>query len=142
MNKSRHILFISSWYPNRNNQTHGIFNRHFAEAASLYNRISVLHICSDENISDKIELTESIETEIYTVTAYYKRVTTQTPLFSQLKKRKRILEATEKAYEQILHKNGNPDLIQLNVIVTNGLAALFLSEKHDLPLVINEGWTG
>jgi glycosyltransferase involved in cell wall biosynthesis len=37
---------------------------------------------------------------------------------------------------------GLPDLVQLNVVLPAGPAALSVCKKYGLPLVVNEGWTG
>lgn len=142
MEGRNHILFISSWYPNRNNPTHGIFNQAFAKAASLYHKVSVLHVCSDGNLSAATEAVTASEDGIVTVTMYYKKVRTGLPLFSQLQKRARLLAAFEEGYRLLTAEAGTPDLIQLNVVMPAGIGALHLSQKYDLPYVINEGWSG
>ncbi len=141
MENKKHILFISSWYPSRQDSTHGIFNRFFAEAAVLYNKVNVLHVCSDENLETDFECVESAENGITTVTVYYKKVTSEFPLFSQLIKKAKVLKAFDMGYELIL-KEGKPDLIQLNVIMPMGIGAYHLSKKHNIPYIINENWSG
>lgn len=137
-----HILFISSWYPNRNNPTHGIFNKAFAEAAALYNTISVLHVCSDEHLATDFEIVEQQQGPITTVTVYYRKVTSGIPLFSLFKKRQRVLQSFDLGFERLTNIAGQPDLIQLNVVMPSGIGLLHLSKKHKLPYVVNEGWTG
>jgi glycosyltransferase involved in cell wall biosynthesis len=140
-NPRHHILFISSWYPNRNNPTHGIFNKAFAHAASLYNKVSVLHVCSDENLNTGFEMVESAEENINTVTVYYKKVRSL-PLLAQLQKRRRLLQAFEMGYKRLVEKTGAPQLMQLNVVMPAGIGVYQLSQKYHLPYVINEGWSG
>jgi glycosyltransferase involved in cell wall biosynthesis len=142
MEKRKHILFISSWYPNRYNPTHGIFNRFFADAVALYNRVSVLHVCSDPHLKSEFELVESFEGGVHTVVVYYKKITHTTPLLSQFARRKRVLRAFDKGYALLAQKAGKPDLIQLNVIMPMGIGAYHLSKKHNIPYVVNENWSG
>ncbi|MBL7931427.1 MAG: glycosyltransferase [Bacteroidia bacterium] len=142
MKGSKHILFISSWYPNRNDPTHGIFNRHFAEAASLQHKVTVLHVTSDASLDKKFEIVEEDLAGIRTITVYYKKVKTGFPVFSQFIKRKRLITAFDKGYEILKHGSGTPDLIQLNVAMPAGLGVLHLTAKYNLPFVLNEGWTG
>ncbi|PBQ31769.1 hypothetical protein CNR22_08300 [Sphingobacteriaceae bacterium] len=142
MEKKKHILFISSWYPNRQNPTHGIFNRYFAEAAALYNEVSVVHVCSDENLKSEFECIESLEGSILTLTVYYKKVESLIPFFSKVKKKKRVLEAFDYGYQELTKRRVKPDLIQLNVIMPMGIGAYHLSKKHAIPYVINENWSG
>lgn len=142
MESKKHILFISSWYPNRQDLTHGIFNRFFADAAALYNKVSVIHVCSDETLQSDFECVETEENNILTLTVYYKKVTSLFPVWSQLKKKKRVLQAFDMAYSRLLTAAGKPDLIQLNVIMPLGIGVKHLSEKHNIPYVINENWSG
>lgn len=141
MEYKKHILFISSWYPNRNNPTHGIFNRYFAEAAALDHKVSVLHVCSDENIADT-ELEWQEKDNITTLVVYYKKIKTRLPLLAQLQKRKALLHAFDLGFEKLVEKTGMPDLVQLNVIMPAGIGAYHLSKKHHIPFIINEGWSG
>ena len=142
MENQKHILFISSWYPNRQDPTHGIFNRFFADAAALYNKVSVLHICSDEHLKTDYECVEARENNILTVTVYYKKVNSSLPFFSQLKRKNKVLKAFDLGFDMLAKKEGKPDLIQLNVIMPMGIGAYHLSEKHGIPYVINENWSG
>lgn len=142
MENKKHILFISSWYPNRLNPAHGIFNRSFAEAAALHNKVSVLHVCSDESLTKEYELVWQTEPGITTLIIYYKKVKTKLPGISHLKKRSRFIHAFEMGYKELVEKNGAFDLMQLNVILPAGIGVHHLYKKYNIPYVINEGWTG
>jgi glycosyltransferase involved in cell wall biosynthesis len=137
-----HILFISSWYPNRNNLTHGIFNKSFVQAAASFNQISVLHVCSDEHLSTPFEIVESNNENIITTYVYYKKVNSKIPVFSQLQKFYRFIKSYDLGYKRLTRKAGAPDLAQLNVVMPAGLGILFLFRKYKLPFIVNEGWTG
>lgn len=142
MSRRHHILFISSWYPNRNNTTHGLFNKVFAEAAALHNKVSVLHICSEDNLDQETELTEEKKGELYSCIVYYKKVKNKIPFLSQWTKRRRFIAAFEAGYQRLIIKEGKPDLIQLNVTMPAGIGVLHLSEKYNIPFIVNEGWSG
>ena len=142
MKNQKHILFISSWYPNRNNLTHGIFNFYLAQAASIYNKVSVIHVCSDEQLKQKFELVNTQNENIHTIIVYYQKIKSKMPVISQWQKRNRLIEAFDLGYQELLKSSEPPQLIQLNVVLPAGLGALYLSKKHHLPLVVNENWSG
>ena len=48
MNKRKHILFISSWYPTTVDAYNGDFVQRHAKAASLLNNVTVIHTIGDE----------------------------------------------------------------------------------------------
>lgn len=138
----KHILFISSWYPNRNNPLHGIFNRVFAETVAMNHQVSVLHVCSDATLKNDHEIVEYEEENIFTVIIYYKKIQNNIPILSQFLKKQKFIELYEKGYQLILNKIGKPHIIQLNVVLPAGIGAEFLSKKHHIPMVVNECWTG
>lgn len=139
---SKHILFIPSWYPNRNNLLHGIFNRVFVETIAINNHVSVLYVCSDPNLKSDYEIIESIEENIFTVIIYYKKIRSKVPFVSQFLKKQKLIKLYEIGYNLIQKKINKPNIIQLNVILPAGIGAEFLSKKHHIPLIINECWTG
>lgn len=142
MKDKNHILLIPSWYPNRNNPTHGIFNTVFAAAAALNNKLSILHVCSEANLQKDFETVISTENNITTCIVYYKKVKNKLPVISQIVKRKKMIAALESGYKKITDVAGSVDLIQLNVTMPAGVGALHLSKKYNLPYVVNEGWSG
>lgn len=142
MEHEKHILFISSWYPNRSNPTHGIFNLYFARAVSLYNKVSVIHVSSEADLRSDFETEISSENKITTIQVYYKKVQSSIPFISHLTKKKRVIKAFDLAYDHLVDKAGKPDLIQINVILPMGIGAYHLATKHHLPYVVNENWSG
>lgn len=142
MEHEKHILFISSWYPNRSNPTHGIFNLYFARAVSLYNKVTVIHVSSEADLKKDFETEISSENKITSVHVYYKKIKSSLPFISALIKKNRVLKAFDLAYDLVLTKAGKPDLIQINVILPMGIGAYHLAKKHRLPYVVNENWSG
>lgn len=47
-----------------------------------------------------------------------------------------------KAWKQLLHEWGNPDLVQMNVLDKNGLIALWLKRRYRIPYILIEHWSG
>ena len=142
MESQPHILFISSWYPNRNNPTHGIFNQHFAQAAALHHKVSVLHVCSETGLKSKIEQVNEWIGKIYIQYIYTAKISIRLPLLSQWLKTRRMLKAFDLGFEKIQKQRGIPQVIHLNVVFPAGIAVLHLHKKYNIPFVVNEGWTG
>ncbi len=142
MQANKHILFISSWYPNRTNTLHGIFNNYFAQASALNNTVSVVHVCSDENLKQEYEVCQFLDENIATVIIYYKKITSKIPIVSNLLKFRKLIKAYQIGYEIICKHISKPNLIQLNVVMPAGIGALHLAQKHNIPFIITENWTG
>ncbi len=140
--KRRKVLFISSWYPNRNAPTYGIFIRRHAEAAALHNDIASLYVCSEEGLEKDLEIVEANENGIPTVTVYYRKVSTVLPLYSSWLKMKRYMQGYRLGYERILKTFGKPELVHCNILFPAGLMALWLKQTFNIPYIVTENWTG
>lgn len=137
-----HILFITSWYPSPSNPTHGIFNRLFVSAAALHAKVSVLYVYADEHYTEGSQISSEEEENIFTVRVVYPGSVKRRSVFNKALQYWRRIRATEKGFDLIKTKVGKPDVVQLNVVLPAGPAALRLCKKFNLPLVVNEGWTG
>ncbi|QNM84264.1 glycosyltransferase family 4 protein [Polaribacter pectinis] len=132
MNKKLHILFLCGWYPSRVYPNNGDFIQRHAEAVALKHKISILHIVSDENCSDTIEITSEEINGIETHIAYIKNTSNV------------ILKLTLfwKAYFKLLKKIKPFDFVHLNEIYPFGIFALHLKWFQKKPFIISEHWTG
>ncbi len=133
----KNILFISSWYPNRNNNTHGIFNRFFAEAVSVYNNVYVIHAVSEDNCPKDFELVVSKQDLFEEVIVYFDKTKV-----NPISKIKRYKKAYQIALNYFLNKNIKFDFIHCNVALNAGIAAIEIKQQLKIPLVVNENWTG
>ncbi|MDQ3190235.1 MAG: glycosyltransferase [Bacteroidota bacterium] len=142
-NKKLKVLFISSWYPNRNNLSHGIFIKRHAEATSLLHQISVIHACADKNIKKgTFETEETLENNVLSVVVYYKKVNSLLPVISSIIKLYRYINAHFIAYKCIEKQMGKPEILHLQVIYKAGLIALIFHKLFKIPLIISEHWSG
>ena len=67
-----HILFLASWYPSRVLKSNGDFIQRHAEAVALQHKVSVIHVKSDNNLKQKIEIDDKEVNGIRTIIAYVK----------------------------------------------------------------------
>ncbi|HEU4716921.1 MAG TPA: glycosyltransferase, partial [Bacteroidia bacterium] len=140
---SLHILFLVSWYPNRNAPVLGNFIRRHAEAAALRHKISVVYACSGENVAEgKTEVQLSSAGNLTECIVYYGKVRSTTPVIAQVKKRSVYREAMKEGIRLVREKNGRADILHVHVIWPAVHAALPLLEETDIPLVISEHWSG
>lgn len=127
----RKILFISSWYPNRREQTNGNFVQRHAEAVARFHDVEVLHAIGDADLNKKFEITENVVNGIRTVIIYYKN--SRNPVKNFLNRMK--------AYRFGFKKINFPDLVHANVLHNSMLFAVYLKRKFKIPFVVSEHWT-
>lgn len=120
----KNILFISSWYPNRNAPTLGNFVERHAQTAALYNKVWLIAAFEDEK--DEVEIEEQENFKIYK--SYFVK---KLPILSYRK-------ALKKAYKLALKDAGVFHIAHLNVVYP---AATFL-QRLRIPFVVTEHFSG
>ncbi len=139
--KKLNILFLSSWYPCKNNPFRGNFVERHAVSVSKYVNVFVLHVCSDDSIKDVL-IERLNDKGIQEIKIYYPKIKSKVPFFATLKKIIKIQKLYSKAIKSCLKEGITFDLIHFNVTLPLGLIAYRLSKKLSIPYVITEHWTG
>lgn len=132
MELKKHILFLSSWFPNRTHPTLGNFVQRHAEAVALFAKVTVLYLIKDAS-SPEIELDDTFENNVRIIRVYYP----YNGFFFRTRKK-----ALKIGINHLLLSAAKPDLIQLNMIWPEGWQAVSLSRKLNIPFVISDNWTG
>lgn len=122
--KKKHIMLISSWYPSRIDPYNGDFVQRHAIAISKLNKVSVVHVEGDENIK-KWEL-ETNQTNNNLIEYIYYFPKSKLPFLNFIRK----IQGLMRGRKQI----GNIDLIHGNVVHYHFIWLLVQS----LPYIISE----
>ncbi len=132
MSKKIHILFLCGWFPSRVLPTNGDFIERHAKAVSHKHKVTILHIISDENCNQKIEIVSEKKDELNIHIAYIKK--TKNPL-------KKIL-LYRKAFLSLLKHIGDFDVVHLNKLYPFGIFTLYLKKTRKKQFIISEHFTG
>jgi L-malate glycosyltransferase len=138
-----HVLFFSSWYPNRKNPLLGIFVKRHAQAVALFHDVTLLHAVADDDMKVGEFRIEKIESNnLREVIVHFGRN-------AKLKGWRRSLNnlnLLKKHYrfgaQKVLEWYGKPDIAHLNVPWPIGLIALSICKKWNIPMGLTEHWTG
>lgn len=137
------ILFLASWYPNKEHPVSGIFVKRHALAASQYCNVAVLHVHlgSTESSIDVSEDNGILEVKVYRkLSTNPNRVIRE--ISNQAAQYLGYLCCALKGYELIDKNFGKPDLVHCNVILYSGFFALYLKLTKGIPYVITDHWAG
>lgn len=134
------ILFTSSWFPSKEDETLGNFVERHAIASSLYHHVYVLYVTSAvQNEDFQVDVSE--KNGLKTVIVYYKKSNSKlsAPLkFWRFYKGMKLgLQKLEENYN--LKKI---DVVHHNVHYEAGIIPLYLKRTRNIPYVITEHWTG
>jgi L-malate glycosyltransferase len=135
------VLFLSSWYPTRDNPTMGNFVQKHAEAVALFATVTVLHVCFSKDITKDKEIVTEEKNNLTTHIVYIKKTRVQIPFFREVLKLWKIIRAYQQAYKQ-LFRNKKPDIVHVNVLIPVGLIAYLFFKTKGVPYIITEHWTG
>lgn len=135
-NDRKHIVFLARWYPHRYDPMFGLFVQRHAEAAALYNDISVVYVHPDDNAHDKYEIvneqhcTDAIH-HVSTIRIYYKHSK------SRIINLFRFFRANKLAIKRL----PKPDIIHVHVLTRLGIIARWQKLGHGTPYIITEHWS-
>lgn len=123
----KHILLLSSWYPNRMSPFLGNFVQRQAELLSEIYKVSVLHTVADASISQS-ECKTTVTGNLTQILIYHPKGTN---FISRRKEQ-------EKALETGLNKIENVDLIHAHVILPKGHLFVKAKKRYSCALIITE----
>ena len=124
------VVFLARWYPHKYDPMFGLFVQRHAEAAALYDDITVVYVHPDEKAKNKYDIERIRENGVDTIRIYYKK---KGKLSSAWRYYKACLKGLELA--------GKPDLIHVHVLTRMGLVAYRQKLLHGTPYVITEHWS-
>lgn len=128
LKQSLNVLFLCSWYPSRVLPSNGDFIQRHAEAVALQHKVTVVHVITDDNLNERIEVSETKINEIRTLIAYFK------PSKNPVIKFFRFI----KAYKLLLKKVDYFDIMHVNKFYPVGLFAYWIKKRKNTPYIISE----
>jgi glycosyltransferase involved in cell wall biosynthesis len=130
----RHILYLPSWFPSRNHPYPGDFIKRHAEAASIYNRITVFYTVADDKIKKPAMEEEQVNENLFIYIFYYpSKKGILSPVINGVKR----FTALKKMYNSVFAGSA-PDLVHVQVAYPAGLFALYLKKRKGLSYIISE----
>jgi glycosyltransferase involved in cell wall biosynthesis len=136
------ILYLAAWYPNKYDPMPGLFIQRHAEAVSKYCNVAVLYVHPDPCLTEIKYYNEiSEENSLFTVRIYFKQVSSNYFLISNILKGFRYLKSNFIGFKYILRTFGKPDLVHVNVLTRAGVIALIIKLLKGIPYLISEHWS-
>jgi glycosyltransferase involved in cell wall biosynthesis len=138
------VLWLASWYPNKLHPLNGDFIQRHAKAVSLYEEITVIHLCRDEkgSLTRDFFIEEMTKANLTELIVYYHSFTTRIKLVDRFFSALKYQRLYKKIISDTINKTGRPDLVHVHVTMNAGLLALWLKKKWGLRYVVTEHWTG
>lgn len=135
------VLFLCSWYPNKDNPTVGNFTQKHAEAANIYNDVVVLAIVASKN-THSIEIVESTTNGLNEIVVYYPKKDSFFTIGNKISGLFSHIKAFRLGYKRVQEKLVQPDILHLNVTYPLGIWAKWLKRRKGIPFVVTEHSNG
>lgn len=135
------VLFLCSWYPNKDNPTVGNFIQKHAEAANIYNDVIVLAIVASKN-TKTIEIVETTTNGLNEIVVYYPKKDSFFTIGNKISGFLSHIKAFRLGYKKVQEKLGQPDILHLNVTYPLGIWAKWLKRRKGIPFVVTEHSNG
>jgi glycosyltransferase involved in cell wall biosynthesis len=131
------ILFLSSWYPNKEDMFAGNFVQRHAKAVSTLCDVTVLYFHADSEIEKPI-IEDTITGNLREVVVYYPKSKFPIKFFQSAFNYLSIKQAFKNLSNNNVIDINKYDLLHLNVTYPVGLFAVWLKNKFKLPLILTE----
>lgn len=136
MREKLHVLHIPKWYPNPDDPQLGIFIRKQIQAASKWDKQSVLYVKSVNNLESEYVIEEKMIGTVLEVHIYYKRPESRSKQFFLVKK------LYAKGISKITKLVSAPDLLHVHNLISPAVWTYKYAKKHNIPWVLSEHWSG
>jgi glycosyltransferase involved in cell wall biosynthesis len=130
------ILWLVSWYPNKNDRFDGDFIQRHARAAAIYHDVHVIFVTdtdmreeTGEELNHVTGLTEQI--------IYFRK---KRGFAARLRKQWTWKNLYQDAVKKYIDKNGVPDGVHVHVAWKAGLIALWMKGKFGKGFLLTEHW--
>jgi glycosyltransferase involved in cell wall biosynthesis len=136
-NQRIHSLFLSAWYPHRDDAMSGLFVRKHADAVSRFCKVTVLYVHADEQIARREVRFENYNA-VHEVYIYYPSGKGVVRFFW---KPLQFIAAYLVGIRKVFSHYGRPNIVHVNILTRTALPALYLKLTRGIPYVITEHWS-
>ena len=137
--KKLHILFVASWYPNRNQPVLGNFIQRHAQAVSEQHTVSVVAAFSSAEFNC---IDETHTGNLSEFVAYYPKIKEGDIVLSKVRKVKAYRKSMREMIARSIAKHGEPDVIHVHVAWPAALVVLPMAKELSKPIILTEHWSG
>ena len=135
-----HILFLARWYPNREDPMFGLFVRRHAEAAALFQQVSVVYVHAIDGLKTTYQTERQQSVDLIEYCVYYKKLKAKS-VAGKLMNGWRFFKANHIAIKMLEKERGTIDLIHVHILTRLGVQAWWMASRRKIPYLITEHWS-
>ncbi len=132
------VLFLTRWYPSRNDPLDGNFIENHVRAVALYCDVAVLYVGADPKMNQSVYHEVQKENGVVVVRVWYRNNDVPRKGIGRVIKFFRYLRCTYVGWQLIRTHWGWPDVSHVNIFTRPSLLALYLDFVHGIPFLLTE----
>ncbi|MFT4205150.1 MAG: glycosyltransferase [Chitinophagaceae bacterium] len=135
-------LWLCSWYPDRTQPQNGDFIQRHACAVSLFADVTTIHVtpCHPSKMGKKnVSIDARGDDTLTENVLYYKK--RKNDIFYRMHSACQYFYQYRKWVRRHLQQSSRPDIVHVHVAWRDGLVALWLKKRYNIPYVLTEHWT-
>jgi glycosyltransferase involved in cell wall biosynthesis len=138
--KLQTVLFLTKWYPNKNDPQLGVFVQKHAKAVAQQNwNVILLYVYSDSLLTSNYEINQLTKNGFLEIIVCYKKNNSS---FQLLINFYRYIHSYAIGFNVIKERTAHINLIHVNILNRPGIIALLLSKIKNIPYIVSEHWGG
>lgn len=130
------ILWLVSWYPNRNDRFDGDFIQRHARAAAICHDVHVIFV-TDAEMQKEVDEEWNYATGLTEQIIYFKR---KQGIAARIRKQFAWRNIYREAIKKYIAKNGLPDCVHVHVPWKAGLIAMWMKKEFGKDFIVTEHW--
>lgn len=130
------ILWLVSWYPNRNDRFDGDFIQRHARAAAICHDVHVIFV-TDAKMQKEIDEEWNYATGLTEQIIYFKR---KQGVAARIRKQFAWRNIYREAIKKYIAKNALPDCVHVHVPWKAGLIAMWMKKEFGKDFIVTEHW--
>ncbi len=135
------ILWLTSWYPNKQDKWNGDFIQRHARAVAKFCKVNVVHVevAPKHLFKNRTDVTKNVAGSLSETIVLYNT-------FASLKFVDRFisyftyLRLFKKQVNKYISENGQPHIVHVHIPMKAGIIALWLKKQYNIPFVVTEHW--
>lgn len=134
------VLWLCSWYPNKNYPYEGDFIQRHARALALYMPVTVVHVVQYgehyESLTDQTDVCN--QDNLREIIVYFRFKRTGISFLDKLRYNLTYFSVYRRFIRQHFKKEGIPDLVHLHIPMKAGIIAGWIKKKWKCPYIVSE----
>ena len=126
------VLWLASWYPNREDRSDGDFIQRHARAVALFYQVHVIYVMKAKKGSRGDEREINVEGNLTEEIIYYSPFRTGIRPLDRFLSQRKFNKCYRKAITAYITEKGKPPLVHVHVAMKAGLAAIWAKKKWDI----------